>query len=170
MDTLTGQIYAFALTIAAGLTLGVLFDLYRLWRRATHPRRTTTAISDILFWLIATPLTYVYLLMGNWAELRFYVILGLLLGLFLYFAVFSTLVVNMVTAVGYFLISLLGMIVQGVSLLLAAPWEVMARWHLQRHWRPHAGKTQRSIRWRQRLRWQAWYLPQNWWRLWQFRR
>ena len=82
MDTLAGQVYGFTATIAAGLSLGLLFDLYRLWRRATSPKKAVTALSDILFWVIATPLTYIYLLMGNWGELRFYVVLGLLLGLF----------------------------------------------------------------------------------------
>ena len=136
MDTLAGQVYGFAATIAAGLSLGLLFDLYRLWRRATGPRRAVTALSDILFWVIATPLTYFYLLVGNWAELRYYVILGLLLGLFLYFSVFSILVINLISTLWYFIATVIGGLLQGLWLLVSLPWEGAVRWRTSMRWRP----------------------------------
>ena len=136
MDTLAGQVYGFAATIAAGLSLGLLFDLYRLWRRATGPKKTVTVLSDILFWVIATPLTYVYLLMGNWGELRFYVFVGLLLGLFLYFSVFSVIVINLLLTLWYYLTAVIGGLLQGVWLLVTLPWEGAARWRSSRRWRP----------------------------------
>ena len=136
MDTLGGQVYGFAATIAAGLSLGLFFDLYRLWRRATRPQKVVTAISDMLFWVIATPLTYFYLLVGNWAELRFYVFLGLLLGLLLYFGAFSVVVLNLLSTLYYFVAAAIGGIIQGIWLLISVPWEGAARWHSSRRWRP----------------------------------
>ena len=136
MDTLAGQIYGFAATIAAGLTLGLFFDLYRLWRRATRPEKVITALSDLLFWVIATPVTYVYLLLGNWAELRFYVFLGLFLGLFLYFTGFSVIVLNVLLTVWYYGEVLIGGLFQGLWRLFTLPLEGAARWRFSRRWQP----------------------------------
>jgi spore cortex biosynthesis protein YabQ len=155
MDTLVGQVYGFAATIAAGLSLGLLFDLYRLWRRATRPRKAVTALSDILFWIVATPVTYIYLLMGTWGELRFYVLLGLLLGLFLYFTVFSVIVINFLIAIGYYVGSILTGLIQGIRLLVSLPWEGAARWRSSRRWRVGRVKASRGVaRWhRSQSRW-----------------
>ena len=73
MDTLGGQVYGFTTTIIAGLSLGLLFDLYRLWRRAIRPAKAITSYRTCSLGR-ATQVTYFYLLVGNWAELRFYVL------------------------------------------------------------------------------------------------
>lgn len=156
MDTLAGQVYGFAATIAAGLSLGLLFDLYRLWRRAIGPKKAVTALSDIVFWVIATPLTYIYLLMGNWGELRLYVVLGLLLGLFLYFTVFSVIVLNLLITLWYYSAAVIGGLVQGVWLLISLPWEGAARWHSSRRWRLSGARPVQAIsRSRSRPKWLA---------------
>lgn len=142
MDTLGGQVYGFAATIAAGLSLGLLFDLYRLWRRATRPQRLVTAVSDALFWVVATPLTYFYLVVGNWADLRFYVVLGLLLGLLLYFGAFSLVVRNLISTFLHFVAVTIGGLLQGIWLLVSLPWEGAARWQASRRWR--LGRTKRA--------------------------
>ncbi|NMB25080.1 MAG: spore cortex biosynthesis protein YabQ [Firmicutes bacterium] len=136
MDTLGGQVYGFAATIAAGLSLGLLFDFYRLWRRATRPQRLVTAVSDVLFWVVATPITYFYLVVGNWADLRFYVFLGLFLGLLLYFGAFSLVVRNLISALLHFIATTLGGLLQGIWRLISMPWEGAARWQSSRRWRP----------------------------------
>ena len=82
-----------------------------------------TALSDLLFWVIATPVTYAYLLMGNWAELRFYVFLGIFLGLFLYFTVFSVIVLNLLLTIWYYGEMLTVDLVQGCGASLLSPWE-----------------------------------------------
>ncbi len=148
MDTLAGQIYGFAATIAAGLTLGLLFDLYRLWRRATRPEKAATALSDLLFWVVATPVTYVYLLMGNWAELRFYVFLGLFLGLFLYFTVFSFIVLNVLLTVWYYGEVLIVGLLQGAWRLFTLPWEGAHRWRSSRRWHPGRSSGTWRVSWR----------------------
>ncbi|MGI6566054.1 MAG: spore cortex biosynthesis protein YabQ [Firmicutes bacterium] len=148
MDTLAGQVHGFAAAIAAGLTLGLFFDLYRLWRRAARPERAVTALSDLLFWLAATPVTYIYLLIGNWAELRFYVFLGLFLGLFLYFSVLSIIVLNVLLTIGYYTEVLLGGLLQGVRRLFTLPWEGAARWRASRRWQPGGALGVRMFSWR----------------------
>ncbi|NLJ85669.1 MAG: spore cortex biosynthesis protein YabQ [Firmicutes bacterium] len=136
MDTLGGQVYGFTTTIIAGLSLGLLFDLYRLWRRAIRPAKAITSLSDMLFWVVATPVTYFYLLVGNWAELRFYVLLGLFLGLLLYFGVFSVVVLNLLSSLWYYTVALIGGFFQSLWFLLSIPMEGIFRLLPPQRWRP----------------------------------
>ncbi|NLM24886.1 MAG: spore cortex biosynthesis protein YabQ [Firmicutes bacterium] len=94
MESLSVQLYAFAITIIAGATTGLLFDLYRLSRGYLRPGLVATAVMDLFFWLVVAPVLTVYLLLANWGQLRFYVLVGILLGLALYYLVFSRLVIH----------------------------------------------------------------------------
>src|SRR5690606_32547671 len=63
------QLHAFAMTIAAGMAAGLLFDMYRLARRGLRPRGTGAWLLDLMFWLVATPVVFALLLVANWGEL-----------------------------------------------------------------------------------------------------
>lgn len=91
------QLYAFGMTVAAGITAGLVFDLYRLARRHLRPNPGMSWLMDLLFWLVLTPVVFALLLLSNWGELRFYVLLGLASGLVLYFGLFSHPVLNILT-------------------------------------------------------------------------
>lgn len=90
MVTLAGQFYAFLLTIVAGASVGIVFDFYRVLRSNRNPKRWVSVVYDILYWVVVTPTVVIFLLVGNWGDLRYYVLLGMGLGLFVYFQVFSS--------------------------------------------------------------------------------
>lgn len=83
------QAYTFAVTILTGALLAILFDFYRAMRTLVRPRPAVDAAADLFYWLLATAVTIVALLMCNWLELRFYVFLGLVCGAVSYFRFFS---------------------------------------------------------------------------------
>lgn len=89
------QLQAFGMTIAAGMAAGLVFDLYRLTRRGLKPRGGTAWLIDLLFWLVVTPVVFSLLLLGNWGELRFYVVVGLTAGAVLYFGLLSNLCLHL---------------------------------------------------------------------------
>jgi len=93
------QLHAFAMTIAAGMAAGLLFDMYRLARRGLRPRGTGAWLLDLMFWLVATPVVFALLLVANWGELRFYVVVGLAAGATLYFGLLSAFMMHAVAAV-----------------------------------------------------------------------
>lgn len=111
MNSLAGQTYAFLMTILAGGIVGFLFDLYRVTRSAMRPRQLATAMTDLLYWIVVTPTVFAMLLAGNWGELRFYVLIGLGVGLLLYFQALSSLVIwslmNLFKGVGHLLSALI---------------------------------------------------------------
>lgn len=93
MSSLAEQTYAFLMTILAGGVIGLLFDLYRVLRSTLRPKQLATAMTDLLYWIVVTPTVFAMLLAGNWGELRFYVLVGLAIGLILYFQALSAAVI-----------------------------------------------------------------------------
>ena len=57
MPNLAGQTYAFLMTIFAGGIVGLLFDVYRVFRSIFRPRQIATAITDLLYWIAVTPVS-----------------------------------------------------------------------------------------------------------------
>ena len=82
---LAGQANTFFFAILDGICLGVLFDVYRVIRHGFRLRAAATACGDLLFWLVATAITFLMLLKANWGEFRFYVLIGIALGAAGYF-------------------------------------------------------------------------------------
>ena len=70
--------------MVSGILSGVLYDMYRILRDRLRLRRMGTMLGDILFWLVFTCLFFFVLLWCNAGEVRIYVFLGLLVGIFVY--------------------------------------------------------------------------------------
>ena len=83
------QIYVFAMMILAGGGAGLLFDLFRVWRKIVRPGRVSTGISDMLFWILAGIGLFSVVYNVNNGELRWFEFMGILIGALIYFLVFS---------------------------------------------------------------------------------
>lgn len=90
------QFYAFFMVVVSGMALGFLFDLLRALRGHYRPAWWLGALADLLFWGVATVALGGGLFFGNWGDIRFYVLVGLLLGLGLYYWLASPVVVSLV--------------------------------------------------------------------------
>jgi spore cortex biosynthesis protein YabQ len=113
------QFYSFFTIILCGAVLGLLFDLLRVTRRYYQPNWLAGAAEDLLFWAVATAALAGGLFYGNWGELRFYVLVGLLLGLGLY----SWLASPFVRALMLLVLRLLGWLVHlAVMLIIKLVW------------------------------------------------
>ncbi len=93
------QLSAFLTTIATGITLGVLFDCYRVLRGTFRPKVLVTWVTDLLYWLVATVIVFIALVISNWGELRFYVFLGISCGVALYYRLLSLWVIRVLSFV-----------------------------------------------------------------------
>lgn len=93
MQRLGLQFYAFFTVVLCGVALAFLFDLLRVARGYFRPNRWLAALADLLFWLAATAAVAGGLLAANWVELRFYVVVGILIGIGLYHWLASDIVV-----------------------------------------------------------------------------
>lgn len=106
LDINTQFVYFFS-NILCGIIVGLLFDIYRVIRGFRTPNKILTAISDILFWIFASLLTFIIMLVTNNANLRYYTFLGLFLGLYFYFSLLSRLFIGSLRYIVYFTIKII---------------------------------------------------------------
>ena len=104
------QLYYFVLTIAAGLIIGILFDSYRIIRGFGTPGSFVTAAADILFWIFAAVLIFIYLLFTTNGELRYYTLVALIIGIIIYFKLISRVFLKTLRWVIYYIMKLFRMI------------------------------------------------------------
>ncbi|HEX6971904.1 MAG TPA: spore cortex biosynthesis protein YabQ [Limnochordia bacterium] len=153
--SLAGQIYALGMMLVAGALVGILFDIYRLLRAFMRPGAWLTVLMDLAFWLLATPLVFGLLLIGNWGELRLFALLGLGCGLFAYFQIASPLVLWLLVALCRCWAAVCRVGADAASLMVGWPWRtaIAAGQHLSgaHGW----ARPQGFGRWRPRLLWRA---------------
>jgi spore cortex biosynthesis protein YabQ len=99
------------ITIAAGLIIGILFDIYRIIRGFNNPGNFITAAADILFWLFAAILIFIYFLFTTNGELRYYTVVAVIIGLIIYFKIISRVFVKTVRWGVYYILKLLRLII-----------------------------------------------------------
>ena len=86
----------FILTIAMGAVCGLVFDAFRVIRRSVRHKNIYTYLEDMLFWIIILFLFFYFLLHTAYGEsLRFYFILGIFLGMLIYFLTASRIVIKL---------------------------------------------------------------------------
>lgn len=83
------QLETFLCLALTGIALSFLFDCYRLARGTASPRGVITAVTDLLFWLLATVVVFAVLIRSNWGEMRLYVFISLIGGVLVYYQLLS---------------------------------------------------------------------------------
>lgn len=105
------QIFYFLYTAIAGIIIGIMFDIYRILRGFNHPNKFITAISDLLFWVLAAIVIFIFFSLTNNGELRYYTFMGIIIGLFLYFKLFSRVIIKTLRFIIYYFIKFFRIII-----------------------------------------------------------
>lgn len=82
--TVKSQLISFLCGILVGIFLSLYFDFFRTLRRSFKHKKITVFIEDILFFLVATFITFLLLMARCNGEVRAYVIVSIILGFFIY--------------------------------------------------------------------------------------
>lgn len=92
--SVAAQTWMFLLSIALGAALGVCYDVFRVLRVAfRHPSWAVLA-EDILFALICTASSFLYMLCVDFGRIRFFVLIGEGVGFALYYCTVGVLVLG----------------------------------------------------------------------------
>jgi len=83
------QAWAFLTAMLTGIIAGILFDIYRVLRQLLGLRKIGTAVGDFISLISISLAAFSLLLLGNWGEMRLFVILAIAGGLIIYFKVAS---------------------------------------------------------------------------------
>lgn len=75
--------------LLAGIAMGLAYDSYRVLSLKLSFPKWLNALLDLLYWVASALFVFRLLYAGNQGQLRFYVVLGLFLGVWIYFLIFS---------------------------------------------------------------------------------
>ena len=90
----TNQAYLFLIFVLNGLLIGFIFDIFRILRISFKTKDFVTYIQDILFWLITGAIVLYSIFVFNNGEIRFYMFLGMVIGVILYILLFSKYIIK----------------------------------------------------------------------------
>ena len=83
------QAYIFIIFSIVGIVIGVLFDIFRILRKTFKTKDIITYIEDIIFWIITGIIIIYTMYVFCNGELRFYMIIGIILGITIYMITIS---------------------------------------------------------------------------------
>ncbi|MBR2743966.1 MAG: spore cortex biosynthesis protein YabQ [Clostridia bacterium] len=94
-DLLYNQFKTIIVFFISGLSIGFTFDFFRALRRIIKTSNIVTYIEDILFWIISGLIIIVTTVTYTDGQIRSFMIIGLILGIVVYFYVFSKFVIKL---------------------------------------------------------------------------
>ncbi len=148
MDALSTQLYAFGIVMLAGISLGILFDCFRVIRGLLRPGLLSTPLLDLLFWALAAPVLILYLLLANWGELRGYVAAALALGFFFYKILLGQTVLSVLLLIVRLVSNVLSFLITVVLCILSFPLRLVKKIRFRT---PQLKLP--AWRWKPKLRW-----------------
>lgn len=81
---ITNQAYTFIIFVIVGICIGVLFDFFRILRKAFNTKDFITYIEDILFCILTGIILLYSIFKFNSGEIRLYIFIGILFGVIIY--------------------------------------------------------------------------------------
>lgn len=89
MVPVEAQFYTlFAMTLL-GMVMGLFFDIYRETVNILRLKKAVVDLWDLLIWILFIGITFVVLLYTNYGDVRFFVFIGIGIGLLAYFRLLS---------------------------------------------------------------------------------
>ena len=92
--SVSAQTMVFIVSVCVGTLLGVLYDVFRITRLAIRSGWAVVIIQDIMYLLACTIVTFIFMLRVNSGEIRFFIVVGEILGAVVYFLTLSILVMR----------------------------------------------------------------------------
>ncbi|SDZ66357.1 spore cortex biosynthesis protein YabQ [Evansella caseinilytica] len=125
--TLEVQFLSMLASAGTGIWLGASFDTYKRFLGSPKRFRWTFVINDVLFWILQGLIFFYVLLQVNNGDVRFYLILSLILGYSIYRALFEKLFLQLLEWLIGFCKGTYRMISRTIKVLIITP----IKWLLQ---------------------------------------
>lgn len=101
------QAYLFLVFSLTGVTIGVLFDFFRILRRTIKTSNIITYIEDVLFWILTGLLILYNIWYFNNGEIRIYMFLAIILGILIYMSTISNILIKVFSKILQIIIKIL---------------------------------------------------------------
>lgn len=106
------QAYLFMIFVINGVLIGFLFDVFRILRKSFKTKDIITYIEDISFWILTGLLTLYFIFYYNNGEIRFYIFLGIILGILIYILTISKYIIKFSVTVINFIKNIINKVIQ----------------------------------------------------------
>lgn len=94
MEEVYKQLFCLFVFTITGVSIGILFDIFRILRRSFKTIDWITYIQDILFWILAGIIILFSIFQFNNGEVRGYIFIGIILGVLLYMLTISKYIIK----------------------------------------------------------------------------
>lgn len=101
----------FAVAVLVGMALFLLYDIFRIFRRIVPHGVIWIGIEDFIYWILCTVAIFLMLYRENDGMIRGFAIGGVILGMGIYFVLFSRFVIRFQVAVLKKILGFLGKII-----------------------------------------------------------
>ncbi len=108
--SVTRELCIFFVMLLLGISEGVIFDIFRMFRKKLPRGFLPAGISDIIYWLFAAGCFFYALWNLTAGELRGYMFIGIALGLIFYFLLLSKTIIFVFTAIFKFFLTIFKLI------------------------------------------------------------
>lgn len=112
------QLINFIYFIITGMILGIIFDIFRILRKSFKTSDIVTNIEDILFGIITGIILLFAIFLVNNGELRFYLFLGIVLGIIIYILYMSKYFIKINVLIIYWVKKIIVLITKPLIILL----------------------------------------------------
>ncbi|MBE6023942.1 MAG: spore cortex biosynthesis protein YabQ [Cellulosilyticum sp.] len=110
----SSQSMLFLTSVEIGILMGALFDLIRIFRKLLKHPNFLVQIEDMLYWIVCGFVAFYMLYICNYAEIRPYIFIGIILGGIFYFATFSVVFMKIATIVINYIKAIIHKLIQWV--------------------------------------------------------
>lgn len=93
MIFIADQVYVFLYAILGGAVAAFLYDILRIKRRAFKTGVIIVNLEDILYWIVAAVFLFITVYYSNSGEMRGYIFIGNIIGVTLYEALLSGIII-----------------------------------------------------------------------------
>lgn len=111
------QAYLFFIFVITGVVISILFDVFRILRKSFKTPDLITYLEDILFWILTGCISLYTIFYFNNGEIRFFLFLGIGLGVVLYMITLSKYFIK----VSVFIITIVKTIIQKLISIVLFP-------------------------------------------------
>jgi len=122
--SMSGQAWLFLSTVLAGTAIGLLYDAFRVIRKTARHTGLAVTLEDFIFWVAATGLTFYYMLHRNYGEIRLFSLIGVTVGILLYFTTVSRWVVIVLVSI----VNYLKRVIIAVVRIILVPVRLIVAW------------------------------------------
>lgn len=116
------QAYLFLVFSLTGILIGFLFDFFRILRKSFRTTDLITCIEDMIFWILSGILILYNIWYFNNGEIRLFIILGIIMGIIIYFLTLS----NIILKIFYVIINFIKKVVIQLFKIIVIPFKPIA--------------------------------------------